>query len=157
MEILLLSDIRNVGKKGDLLTAARGFAMNHLIPSGLAIVATPHVRKRYAQHIKKRAEEREQERAMQASMKDALAGKVVHITASAAKNGKLYAAITEAMIIEALQKEYSITLDASALSLTTHLKTIGTHNALVTVGTQSVPLQVEVKAEEVEGKEKKAA
>ncbi len=155
MEILLLSDIRNIGKKGDLLTAARGFAMNHLIPSGLAIVATPHVRKRYAQQIKKRAEEREQERAVQASLKDALSGKVVHIAASAAKNGKLYASISEAMLADALQKEYSITVAPSAVGLSAHLKTIGLHTAMITVGTQTVPVQVEVKAEVTETKEKK--
>jgi large subunit ribosomal protein L9 len=157
MEILLLTDIQHVGKKGDLLNAARGFAMNHLLPSGFAIVATPQVRKQYASQIKKRAEERDQERAMQASMKDALSNKVLHISASAAKNGKLYAAITEKMLAEALQKEYSIAVDAHSFVLPQHLKTIGMHTVAVKIGAETATLAVEVKAEGESKKEEKAA
>ena len=74
MDILLLHDVATVGKKSDLLTVKNGFALNYLLPRRLAIVATPTVRKLYAEAIKKRMEEKEQEKALQAGAAAALAG-----------------------------------------------------------------------------------
>lgn len=149
MEVLLLTDIHGVGKKNDLLVVKSGFALNHLLPERKALVVTPNVRKRYAEAIKKRALEREHERALQTSVASALSGKVVHIIAKASKAGKLYAAVSEQQIAEALASEHSITLPASSISIAEPMKKIGTHTATVMIGTQSSTVTVEVKAEEL--------
>ncbi len=104
MEVLLLTDIQGIGKKNDLLVVKSGFALNHLLPERKALVVTPNVRKRYAEVIKKRAIERENERQVQASIASALTGKVLHLKAKASKAGKLYAAVSEAQIVEALNR-----------------------------------------------------
>lgn len=148
MEVLLLSDISGIGKKNDLIVVASGFALNHLLPSRKAIVVTPNVRKQYAEHIKRRALEREQERQLLISVSSAVGGKVVHISAKAAKTGKLYASVTEDMIKDALMSEYGIDVPVSAITLKEHIKTPGTHTATLTVGAQSSSsLTIDVKAD----------
>ena len=61
MEVLLLQDVQNVGQKNDLLMVGDGYALNFLLPQQKAIVATPTVRKRYAEEIRRRAEQKELE------------------------------------------------------------------------------------------------
>lgn len=146
MEVLLLSDISGVGKKNDLIVVKAGFALNHLLPERKALVVTPNVRKRYAEQIKHRAIEREREREIQLSLSNTLTGKVVHITGKGSKAGKLYASVSEEQISAALKEEYSIAIPASAIVIADHIKKTGNHTVTVTVGTQSVPVTIEVKA-----------
>lgn len=147
MEVLLLTDIQGVGKKNDLIVVKSGFALNHLLPERKALVVTPNVRRRYAEAIKTRALEREHERELQTSVATALAGKVVHVTAKASKTGKLFAAVSEQQIADALKKEHNIALPVTSVSVAEPIKKVGTHTASVTVGTQTTTITVEVKAE----------
>lgn len=144
MEVLLLSDISGVGRKNDLVVVKNGFALNHLLPERKALVVTPNVRRRYAQHIKKRAEEREREKELLASLSNTLLGKTLHIAAKASKTGKLYAALSESQIVDALQSEYSINVPVSSVSMKNQIKIIGTHTVLIAVGTQQSKLSVEI-------------
>lgn len=148
MEVLLLTDIRGVGKKNDLLTVKSGYALNFLLPQRFAIVATPKVRQQYAELIRKRAEERQQEKALQESLVSALGGKVVKINAKVSKGGKLYAAISPEKIAEYLKEQYSVDLPAHAITTTEPVKTVGTHTVTVHLGAETTPLTLEVKAEE---------
>jgi large subunit ribosomal protein L9 len=146
MEVLLLTDISGVGKKNDLIVVRSGFALNHLLPMRKALVVTPNVRKRYAEQIKTRALEREKEKELVSSLSAALSGKIVHVEAKATKTGKLYAALHEEAIVDALAKEHGITLPASALTIPEHIKTAGVHSVTVTIGSKSQSVSVEVKA-----------
>lgn len=148
MEVLLLSDIAGIGKKNDLLNVASGYALNFLLPKRMALVATPKVRKQYAEFIRKRAEERSEEKALQESLASALSGKVVHITAKISKAGKLYAAVNEQTIIDTLHSEFSVTLPAHAIRIPEPIKTVGTHTVQVALGTQTTSLTIDVKGEE---------
>lgn len=147
MEVLLLSDISGVGRKNDLVVVKNGFALNHLLPERKALVVTPNVRRRYAEQIKKRAMERDQERELVQSLSAALQNKTVHITAKASKTGKLYAAVSEGQISEALRTEFSINVPSSAIVIKDHIKIIGKHTVTVSVGTQKSSITVEVKPE----------
>lgn len=145
MEVLLLADIQGVGKKSDLIVVSSGYALNHLLPARKAIVATPNVRKQYAEEIKKRAEQRDAERSLHASVASTLSGKVVHIAAKAAKNGKLYAGVNENMIAAALKDEYGISVPDTAIRMEGHIKEAGSHAVRFSLGVQSTTLAVEVK------------
>lgn len=147
MEVLLLSDIKGIGSKNDLLTVRSGYAMNCLLPQRLAIVATPKVRQQYADLIRKRAEEKQQQRAIQESLASALKNKVVKLTAEAAKGGKLYAAISAEEVSKALADQFSITLPASAITFDSPLKTTGTHTVQVMLGSDETTLKLEIVGE----------
>ncbi len=148
MDILLLHDVATVGKKSDLLTVGNGFALNYLLPRRLAIVATPTVRKLYAEAIKKRMEEKEQEKALQAGTAAALAGKVITFTKKTTKTGKLYAAISEKAISEALKEQHNIEIPPEAITIPSQIKAIGTFTATMNLGTVDQSLIVTIIADQ---------
>lgn len=159
MELLLLEDLNGIGKRNDIIVVGDGFALNHLLPLRKALVATPTVRKRYADQIRRRAEERENERKTQLEAAGMLSGNVVHFTRKVTKTDKLYAAVTEEDIAEGLSKEHNLTIDADKIEINEPVKAIGNFTVQVRIGEQTYPLQVSVAKEEVafKAKAKKAA
>ena len=149
MEIFLLQDVPGIGKKNDLLLVGDGYALNNLLPRRAALVATPLVRKRYAEFIKRRAEEREHEKAMTTGAVQALTGKSLMLTRKVTKTGKLYAAVTEKQIVEALKEQLQLEVSEDAVKIDEHIKTTGNHQIMLQMGTQVVTLAVVVKAEQV--------
>ena len=151
MEILLLQNVDKVGKKNDLLVVGDGYALNYLLPQRLAIIATPTVRRRYAEHIRRRAEEREREKTAQQGVMKALSGKTVRFARKVTKTGKLYAAISAKAIADALKEQHGMELTAEDINIPDHIKSTGTFEIEVKVGEQTQILAVAVEAEK-EGK-----
>lgn len=147
MELLLLQDIKGIGRKNDLVVVGDGYALNNLLPLRTALVATPVVRRRYAEHIKRRAEEKEREKAVQSSAVAAVSGKTIIFTKKATKTGKLYAAITEESIVEALKTQLSLEISPDAVTLDEHIKAVGSHTVHIQLGNSSAPLTINVEAE----------
>lgn len=147
MEILLLHDVTNVGKKNDLVIVGDGYAMNFLLPRRLALVATPVVRRRFADVIRHRAEERERERQNQLGISASLRDKTVTLARKVTKTGKLYAAISEEAIAEAINEQLSIEIPATAIDVAEPIKATGTFTVSVELAGQVAPLKVTVTAE----------
>lgn len=147
MEILLLEDINGIGKKNDLLVVGDGFALNYLLPRRAALVATPLVRKRYADLIRRRAEEREAEKTMKADAAKAVSGKSVTFKKKVTKAGKLYAAISAKAIAEALKTQLSLDVADDSIMIEDQIKSLGTHTVSIKLNDQMVPLSVVVEAE----------
>lgn len=154
MEILLLQDVPGVGKKNDLLIVRDGFALNCLLPQRQALVATPTVRKRYADQIKKRAEEKETEKQVTSQMAGALIGKSISVSRKATKAGKLYGGVSAEDVAAELKTQHSITIAVDTIDLDEAIKTIGTHQVPVNVGNQSLTINVIVEAEKAVVKKK---
>lgn len=148
MEVLLLEDVPTIGKKNDLLMVGDGYALNCLLPRRKAIVATPAVRKKYAEKIRERANQRESERMKQEGKAAALSGKKITLQKKVTKTGKLYAAITEPMIAEALKEQHSIDVSHEAVKITEPIKSTGTFEITLEMGSVVQPLIVEVKGME---------
>lgn len=147
MEVLLLQDIPGVGKKSDLIVVGDGYALNFLLPRRAALVATPLVRKRYADLIRRRAEDRETEKAIKSNAANAISGKTIVIVKKATKAGKLYAGITEALVLEEVKKQLGIDVKEDDLIMPEHFKTIGSHQVTVQMGDQKVNVTVKIDAE----------
>lgn len=124
-----------------------GYALNCLLPRRQALIATPTVRKRYAEVIKKRAIERQSELESKQSAAAAVAGKKVSFTRKATKTGKLYAAITEKVIADALKEQLKIDLEESSISIPEQIKAIGEFTASVDVAGRKEDLTVVVDQE----------
>lgn len=147
MEVILLQDIPGIGKKNDVLVVGDGYALNNLLPHRKALVATPTVRKRYAEQIRRRAEEKVREKEVAASAVTALAGKKLTFDRKATKTGKLYAAITEKHLAEALAKQLQIQAKESAITIPSEIKALGTFAVSVQIAGEQAEVGVEVKAE----------
>ncbi len=147
MEVLLLEDIVGIGKKNDLLVVGDGYALNNLLPRRAALVATPLVRKRYADLIRRRAEEREKEKEVQAGSAKAITGKSLTLTKKVTKTGKLYAAINQKAIVEALKEQLSMDITEDAVMMDEPIKSTGTHSIRIKMNDQMIPMSVVVDAE----------
>jgi len=147
MEVLLLEDIPGVGQKNDIVVVKSGFALNNLLPLRRALVATPTVRRRYAEQIKRRAEEKAQMSELMKSAVGVLKEKSLIFSRKAEEGGKLYGAVTEADICEALTDQLMIEVPEASISVTEPIKAIGEHTAKVMLDDQEAEVRIEVKAE----------
>ena len=145
--LLLLEDIPGMGKENDIVVVKEGYAMNNLLPRRRALVATPTVRKRYADVIRKRAEERQKEMEFQKNASGAIAGKSILLERKATKTGKLYAAVTEKLIAEALKEQLKADIAEDAIIISEPIKSLGEHQITIKIGGQESGIKVAVKEE----------
>ena len=132
MKVILLKDVKSVGKKGDVINAADGYARNYLFPKKLAQEANDanmHIlNKKNEAERKKKLEEMEAAQEVAASLKD----KEVKISAKSGDNGRLFGAITSKDIEAALEKQYNVKVDKKKI-VTDTIKTMGTFEIEVKV------------------------
>ena len=148
MEVLLLEDVPGVGQRNDIIVVKDGYALNHLLPRRRALVATPTVRKRYAEQIKRRAEEKMREVELGKSAAGLLKDKSLTFTKKVTKTLKLYAGVSEKEISEALHEQLQIEVPEADVTVAEPIKSVGTHTAKVKVGTQELDVKIEVRPEE---------
>ena len=102
MEIILKQDVQNLGNKDDIVKVRNGYALNYLIPQGMAIMATESAKKVHAENMRQRAHKE----AKLVADAEALAAKIaavsVKVSAKVSENGKIYGSITAAQLAEAL-------------------------------------------------------
>jgi large subunit ribosomal protein L9 len=147
MEVLLLQDIKGIGQKDDLLIVADGYALNFLLPQSKALIATPTVRRRYAEKIRRRAVEREKVRMADQQKAVDISKMTLTFMRKASDAQKLYAAVTEKNIVEALHEQHSIDVAESAIVIRQAIKTLGEHSVEVVLPSSRALLVVLVQEE----------
>jgi large subunit ribosomal protein L9 len=129
-EVLLMTDVENLGKEGDVVTVSEGYARNYLLPRKLAAPVTDATRRRLAKFQRERAKTREAELATF----QALAAKLQNVSCTiAVKTGegeRLYGSVTAAEILRVL-KEQGIELDRHTVVLEHPLKELGVYDVSV--------------------------
>lgn len=110
MEVILLQDVKGVGKKGQTVNVSDGYATNFLMPRRLAVLSTKRSREILDNQIeaKRLAEEEKKNDAIELAKK--LEGVVIEFQA-AGKEGKMFGSISSKQIGEALKTQYGIILD----------------------------------------------
>ncbi|NLZ48701.1 MAG: 50S ribosomal protein L9 [Clostridiales bacterium] len=111
MKVILLQDVKNMGKKGDVVNASDGYARNYLFPKKLAQEATPEnlhiINQKKENERKKKLEEIEAAQALAEKLK----GKEIKITVKSGDNGRLFGAITNKDVADNLKKQYGVDID----------------------------------------------
>ncbi|HNZ82570.1 MAG TPA: 50S ribosomal protein L9 [Sedimentibacter sp.] len=131
MKVILLEDVKNVGKKGQIINAKDGYARNFLFPKNIAIEAT-EVNLKNLENAKKKKEEKEREAFEEARvLEEELMQKVIVIKTKAGENGKLFGSITTKEISELLEKEHKIIIDKKKFDLDEPIKTLGEYNVKI--------------------------
>ena len=131
MKVLLRSDVKGVGRRGDIVSVSAGHARNFLLPNDLAVVANDGTVAqaevmRKAQELKA-ATERESARTLAAS----LATKVITISAKAGNEGRLFGSITSTEIVKAIFDQNGATIDRKQVQLEAPLRQLGEHVVVV--------------------------
>ncbi len=125
MKVILLEDVKNVGKKGQIINAKDGYANNFLFPKNLAIEATD-VNLKNLENAKKRKEEKEKEILEEAKvLEEQLMQKTLVIKTKTGENGKLFGSITTKEIADILEKEHGISIDKKKYDLEESIKSVG--------------------------------
>ena len=130
MKVILLSDVKKLGKKGDIVETAEGYGRNYLIPRKLAKEATV-VNMNQALQDKKVAEHRAAQRKDEAVMLASQVEKVtVKLKLKVGANGKLFGAITSKDVAEALMKQTGLEVDRRKIELAETVKLPGSYTAV---------------------------
>lgn len=123
-EVLLLNDIEKLGKAGDTVRVADGFARNFLFPKGLAGAVTAATQRRLE---KLRKEREEQDRAATAeakSLADKIKNASITVRAKTTDGQKLYGSVGANEIVESLASQ-GIAVDAAKIALEEPIKEVG--------------------------------
>ena len=127
MKVILLQDVKKLGKKGDVVSTSDGYARNFLFPRNLAQEATDS--NLHVLNAKKDVERRKKTAEIEAAQKlaDDLRDKVVKIDAKAVDSGKLFGAITSKDIADKINDQFNVKVDKKKIVMDT-IKIAGTYN-----------------------------
>jgi large subunit ribosomal protein L9 len=125
MKVVLRSDVDNLGKKGDLVDVADGYARNFLVPRGLALKANAGVQKQ-ADAMRRNREAREaRDRQAAQDLAARFEGRTITIKARAGGEGRLFGSVTAHDIADAVEKQTGAEIDRRKLTLDEPLKELG--------------------------------
>jgi large subunit ribosomal protein L9 len=131
MRVILKSEVKGLGRAGDIKDVADGYARNYLLPKGLAIEATGSQLKHLAQE--RESEKTKKDRAHADA--EALAKRISEITLvfklKAGEQGKTFGSVTAKEVAEALAKEAEAKIDRTKVVLHEPLKSLGVHTVEV--------------------------
>ncbi len=134
MKVLLLQDVKNLGKAGDVCEVKDGYGNNFLIAKKLAQLATKEALNKYKALQKKRAELEAQELATKQEIAQKLEGITLQIIKKVGANGALFGSITKEEVVEALHAKHPLELDKKSLDLKTPIKSTGIYEIDVKLG-----------------------
>ena len=119
MKVILLQDVKKMGKKGDVIEASDGYARNYLFPRKLAEEATANAL--HVVNAKKENERKKKLADLEAAQKLAaeLKGKEVSIEAKAGESGRLFGAITNKDIAEVINSKFNLSIDKKKIVMDT--------------------------------------
>ena len=125
MKLILLEDVKGVGKKGDVVNKNDGYALNFLIPKKLAVEATKSNINDL--ELKKKAEDKRKKEELEAAQQlaEQLKDKVVKVSVKAGENGKVFGSVTNKEIAAALLQQTGIEIDKKKITFDDPIKMVG--------------------------------
>ncbi len=132
MKVILLSDVKNLGKKGEVINASDGYARNFLFPRKLAQEATEE--NLHVLNAKKETERRKKLAEIEEAQKVAenLKNKEIRLTTKTGDSGRLFGAITSKDISQLIKKQFNVDIDKKKIVMDT-LKQVGTYEIEVKI------------------------
>lgn len=125
MEVILLKDIKDLGKAGERKVLADGYARNYLIPRGLAVEATKEKLKETEEKNLKAQRIKEKEIKAAENLKQQLDGKTIKISLRTGGGDKLFGAVTTKEIADILDKQLKIKIDRKKIEINEPIKHLG--------------------------------
>src|SRR5262245_59879106 len=142
IELLLIQSVDHLGKQGEVVEVKRGYAMNYLLPQGLATVATEHHKRMVEKHKAKLLAIQHERLAGLRQLAERSAAQSVTIEANANDEGHLYGSVGAPEIVKAL-KQHEVTITPDQVRLKGPLKELGLYTVDVHLG-QEIESQLKV-------------
>ncbi len=145
MKVILRADVASVGKRGDVLTVADGYARNYLLPRGIAMVASAGALSQAEAMRRSRDVKDAAARSGAEDIARRLVPAVIQIGARAGAEGRLYGSVTTTDIAEQVLAQTGIELDRRKMHLDEPIRELGTHRVLIKLHSEvEFPVTVEV-------------
>lgn len=149
MQVILLQDVANVGKKYQEIEVANGYGTNYLIPNGLAQVATDETRNRYEKLQEKAEKERRKEREALANAVESIDGSSLTIEVDrVGDQGQLFSGIYPKDIAGAVNEEFDVDITGADIDRDQPFNKVGKEEVTVKILDTEVTLTVSVEATE---------
>ena len=111
MKLILRSDLKGLGKRGDIVEVAAGFGRNYLLPRGLAIAASDGAVDQAGRMRRARDLRDATDREAAQTIASTLVPKIIEITAKAGNEGRLFGSVTSADVVAAVEDQTGIRID----------------------------------------------
>jgi large subunit ribosomal protein L9 len=144
MKVILMSDVKSLGKAGTVLEVAEGYARNFLLPRGLAAEASAGSLAALDQQRKAKARQDAEALAEARALAASLETAEVSVAAKSGGNGKLFGAVTNADIAAAIERTLGVAVDRHKIVLPENIKSLGSYPIEVRLG-KSVVAKTTVK------------
>lgn len=125
-QLLLIEDVDNLGRSGDIVTVKPGYARNFLIPKKVAVVANKFTLRLREKLKAERAQLAENDRKEAEVLAEQISAKILEIIVKVDQEGKLYGSVSNADIVRLFEQE-GITLEKRNVLLTAPIKSLGEH------------------------------
>ena len=132
MKVILQRDVKGLGREGDLKEVKDGYARNHLLPTGAAVLADKGALANWERHKEQREERDRSARSDAEATAEKLRELHLEIPVKAGERGRLFGAVTSHQIADAIAKN-GIELDRHALHLREPIKALGEYKIQVRV------------------------
>ena len=133
MKVVLLQDVKGLGKKGELVNTSDGYARNFLFPRKLAMEANSQAMSELKNREAAEKHRIDMEIAAAKASAEKLEGKTVRLTAKAGANGKLFGSVTPKDVAAAIAQQFSIELDKRKV-VVEDIKAFGTYEVKAKLG-----------------------
>jgi large subunit ribosomal protein L9 len=148
VRVVLREDVEQLGRKGDLLDVADGYARNFLVPRGLAMRATKGATAQAEAMRRNRQARDARDRAAAEDLSSRLAASPIRVGARAGEGGKLFGSVTSVDLADALRAQTGIEVDRRAIQLDEPIKELGPREVPVRLHPDvTASLRIEVAAD----------
>lgn len=125
MKVILLENIKNVGKKDEVINASDGYARNYLFPKKLAVEANTENMSKLKSRENADKYRKDQERRQAEEIAKKMQGIMLKVKVKAGENGKIFGGVTSKEISDELKKQYQIEVDKKKILLSENIKNLG--------------------------------
>lgn len=146
MKVILLEDVKGLGKKGEMVNSKVGYFRNFLSPKKLAIEATPANKKAWEEEQLRKAEIFKENKELALQLKEKLEAANIVVKAKGGADGRLFGSITAGDIADQINKDLGLEIDKKKVELKENIKTDGVHKAGIRVFPE-ILAEVDVKVE----------
>jgi len=144
MNVILLKDVRDVGKKYEIKKVSDGFALNFLIPKNLAEVAVPASVKRVEKlRVQEDLKRKASEDALRASLKK-IESQTLSVSSKVNEKGHLFKGIHKEEIANLIMEKSGVQVNPDYITLEKPIKAVGTFEIPISIGDMTVNFSLEV-------------
>ena len=131
MKVILLDNIKGVGKKDEVINASDGYARNYLLPKKLAVEANAENMNKLNNKKESANYKKDMEKQNAEELAKKIKGIMLRIKVKAGENGKIFGGVTSKEISENLKIQYNLNIDKKKIELKETIKTLGSFNVTI--------------------------